>query len=892
MTLAGGCTRAFYLKQADKEVNDILAEKDKNPLWKIEQWHIFPDPRARFANPANPNRQPMPPDDEAVWKATPHPQGPGHAGIGRIENNTYIEMMRAWDAENRTQREALNPRPDDKGPFADLATAEVRAGAIQSLYEAPNDGDAGFMLDLDQTVQLAIINSRDYQTFREDLYLFALPVTQQRFSFAWQWAATEDAIRQYARPRSLVGPQNNWTANSNIGVSKLFSTGALLTVGFANSTVLNFRNAANGLTTQSTINLDLVQPLLQGGGKAVTLEPLTASERNLFYAIRGYARFREQFYASIAFGSALPVNLASVSGASTTGTPISTLAALGFASTDVGGVFRGYLPSLFRQLDLAVDRKYVKDLEKAFLLFQGFQEGGQIAPLQVQQVESTMLNARAQVLSDFQNSMNSLDQFKQQIGIPANAPLVLDDTPARPITKTLDRYYEVVANSNVVNQVIDKQDQLPPEKLRGALFRILTEHPAVQKTEFQVRLPKAWKSWESLDDKQLKLRLDAINEERQKLLDSKTDIEIKGGKFPQDQADRLRSADFDADLGTFEQTLRRYEAKPWEKDQNELTRRQSRIKLFRFLSYSAQVVLVWARNERVEQVTQSWPELPGVEVEGLDLLNMDITEAQDKVVQLALRNRWDLMNARGQVVDAWRQLAVTANGLLGVLNVQYHLDATTPPGGDRPLSFSAAAVNQELIINGQLPLVRIRERNLYRAALINYERARRSLINLEDSVAAQIRFDIRQLQLFAANYRIQQKVVESFYTQVENSLEVIVAPVDPDSLKASGTAGQANAAALTNQYLGALGSLNQAQTRMYSVWLSYLATRIQLFVDLERLVMDSRGVWIDGNGLTPNGPPLPGRSDPNGIRLNGLLPVQGSEPAGQGIRLLDPIPVP
>src|SRR5204863_9694200 len=103
-----------------------------------------------------------------------------------------------------------------------------------------------------------------------------------------------------------------------------------------------------------------------------------------------------------------------------------------------------------------------------------------------------------------------------------------------------------------------------------------------------------------------------------------------------------------------------------------------------------------------------------------------------------------------------------------------------------------------------------------------YEGARRALLNAEDSLAAQVRFDVRQLQLFADNYKIQKKVVESLYSQVENALEVIVAPVDPDQLKVSGTTGQANAAALTTQYLNALGQLNSAQTRMYTVWLSYL----------------------------------------------------------------------
>jgi hypothetical protein len=88
-------------------------------------------------------------------------------------------------------------------------------------------------------------------------------------------------------------------------------------------------------------------------------------------------------------------------------------------------------------------------------------------------------------------------------------------------------------------------------------------------------------------------------------------------------------------------------------------------------------------------------------------------------------------------------------------------------------------------------------------------------------------------------------VVQSLYSQVENALELIVAPADPDQLRASGTAGAANAAALTNQYLGALNQLNNAQSQMYRIWLSYLATRMQLYLDLERLPLDLRGVWID-----------------------------------------------
>ena len=98
---AGGCTRNFYRQSADREVNDILVEKDKYPAWKIEQYHVYPDPRARFADPTNPDRPPMPPDDEAAWAVSPHPQKPHHRGVANVEGTAYLEMIKVWDEQNR-----------------------------------------------------------------------------------------------------------------------------------------------------------------------------------------------------------------------------------------------------------------------------------------------------------------------------------------------------------------------------------------------------------------------------------------------------------------------------------------------------------------------------------------------------------------------------------------------------------------------------------------------------------------------------------------------------------------------------------------------------------------------------------------------------------------------
>ena len=73
------------------------------------------------------------------------------------------------------------------------------------------------------------------------------------------------------------------------------------------------------------------------------------------------------------------------------------------------------------------------------------------------------------------------------------------------------------------------------------------------------------------------------------------------------------------------------------------------------------------------RVRSSWPELPRCCVDGVDLDSApELHHAEQTAGQHALTNRLDLMNSRAIVVDAWRQIAVYANALLGVFNVQYN----------------------------------------------------------------------------------------------------------------------------------------------------------------------------------------------------------------------------
>lgn len=900
LVMAGGCSRPFYRNRADKEVTAVLSQKDQYPDWKIEQYHVYPDPRARFADQTCPDRPPMPPDDPAAAKLSPHPQNPGKAGVANIEGKGYLELLALWDAENRAEAsesrkdkadsDAGNKLPDAPQEGAKEKPADQTAGGYTStsLVTEPRPGKPRpYVLKLEQAVELGLINSREYQDVREDLYLTALPVTLERFAFTPQFFAAARAIREFAGSETggssagtgpaAAGPGNDWTVRSNTGVAQLFSTGALLLINFANQTVINLTGAARGVVSQSTINLDLVQPLLRGGGLAVTLEPLTQVERNLLYQIRAFARFRKTFYVAIAGGGGgsitgaqfQPTNVIAANsfsptaGFGTTGLipgvilPVPVTGNPGLQAppgpagritltTALNAPVSGYLSTLLEAAQIQVDKYNIEKLEGFFKLAQSLKEGGDLSQLQVDQFEQQLLSGRRNLLNDQQDYLQTIDQFKLQLGVPPNLLLELEDTPFRPLTQQFQRYEDLF---NAYKATSDEPLRFgAPEmvgRVRGELRRIFTSSAMVRGTRFQAEIEARWGTWEKRSARELDKRLSAYKEERRQFLDRQTDLETKGQKLSAADQQRLDTVNFEIELGEFEKVLRLYESQPWKKLADAEARRRRQQSIYGDVVPAFIIVLTEARNERMRQLHDQWPKLKRLCVQGVDLLKVDLEDGEAAASQYALLHRLDLMNVRAQLVDAWRQLAVFANALLGTFNVQYHLDSTTPPELARPFAFSGSRAHQQLILNTQLPLVRIEERNNYRASLINYQRARRILQRAEDQVMYDVRQELIQLRQQEEIYRIQSRQVELAYMTVENSLDTLQAPLQPTVAGQGAGDTSTRAAALTNQLINAQNSLYQAQFAMTSIWITYLNTRLQLYRDMELMPLDYRGVWID-----------------------------------------------
>ncbi len=729
-----GCTRQFYRTEADREVACVLANKDRVPAWKLEHMHVYPDPRARFADPTNPDRPPMPCDDPAAKLLAPNPQRPGKAGVGHVEGTGYVDLLAQWDAENRGKRlaklggeeesqeepgtksapnqtskkspsekmgtEKGDPakaglervEPTKKGETGKDEVGKSEPGKMESGNPGPVLPELGnrptpFLLDLEQAVELAIFNSREFQDRREDIYLAALPVTRERFAFSAQYYALEQLIRE--RTGKNVGPfgkGDRWIANTSVGVSKLFSTGALLLVQFANQTVIELTNPANRHTTSvSNLNFDVIQPLLRGGGKAVALEPLTQAERNLLYEIRAYARFRKEYFQYITGA----INFNDRSFAAGTGggvqggvflnSPGQTVRpggagniALATFSAPQGG---SYLQTLLRSALYRVEQDNVNRVKELENLFINYEAGGEVSALQVGQVQLQLLTGQTNAIQREKDYRDSLDSFKLQLGVPLHLPLELEDESVKPIAKHLERLERTVKDFDETVQGLDRiEASIKPKDLRSTLQKVVNESKATRGAKvFRETFPKRWERWrtEYPDTKKLGEALSILRDERRKLQDLKSDLEEKDLRLTPKDADRLKIVEDEIATGTLETSVRRFEAGTWEKETKEILQQQLRDARWRDVRNSVVLILTEASTERLNTIRPQAPKLPPVVVEGVDILAEDLERCYEIATRQALENRLDLMNARAQLHDAWRQIAIFANGLLGTFNVAY-----------------------------------------------------------------------------------------------------------------------------------------------------------------------------------------------------------------------------
>ena len=160
-------------------------------------------------------------------------------------------------------------------------------------------------------------------------------------------------------------------------------------------------------------------------------------------------------------------------------------------------------------------------------------------------------------------------------------------------------------------------------------------------------------------------------------------------------------------------------------------------------------------------------EIVGVrlDVQVPDIDRSDITE-------LAMKYRLDLQTARDQLDDARRRIDNAENGLLPDLNLTAGAAVgsrlETPAG-----NVDSRTTQYDAGVTLDLPVDRLAERNVYRAALVNFARSQRNVVTVRDNILADVRESVRQIRAAQTTLNIQQTAIDLAVRRLDYSNELL-----------------------------------------------------------------------------------------------------------------------
>jgi outer membrane protein TolC len=357
--LAGlaGCSRAHYRLSADNETYPVIAERIVQPAYDVGSVDIEPEPVSRLADEFDPDFPPKPPDDPAAAEWMDHPG--------------WMRGAKNWEKDGVTDR--IEPIGWE------LALEPNEQGVVK--------------LDQDKAVEIALLNSREYQTAEEDLYLTALRLTLARYQFDLQWFLTNSTTyTHFGSGGEANGETNTLTSLTGFGFRRNLAAGGQLLVDFANSLVYEY-TGNDDRSFSSNLLVQLTQPLLRGAGRDIALESLTQTERDVLYEVRDFARFRKQFWAGIAVQNG------------------------------------GFLDLLLAVQTVRNNQANLKQQEETYRLYSELFKGGRASAVELDQFFQALQQARLNVITSEAGLQTSLDQFKLRMGLPPRLPIELDESP-------------------------------------------------------------------------------------------------------------------------------------------------------------------------------------------------------------------------------------------------------------------------------------------------------------------------------------------------------------------------------------------------------------------------------------------------------------------------------
>ncbi len=712
-----GCTRSYYRRSADRETFAAVQERNRDPRW-TSPLSIYTPPESRLFDPYKPDRPPMPPDDPAAHRYM-------HCADGRRGSIHWHKDGDAPTIEDPNWRGFL-----------------------------PLDENGAVLLTPDRAVELGVLDSREYQRQREDLYLSALALTFNRFEFDVQWFLLNDTL--WTHFGSGPTEQNTLTTTTNFGFTKLFPAGGQLLVDFANTYMWQFKGPTQ-TSTLSNISYSFIQPILRNFGRCVRMEALTEGERVLLYQLRTFARFRKTYAFDIATN--------------------------------------GYLRLLSLEQQVRNQQANLASFEQNLRLHEALFVSGIVSSVKVDQAYQGVQQAQLGLIQAEATLETQRDVYKITLGLPPLLPVTLDDSVLNPFQLTDPALTRYQSELDAFMASYRELDEVPALVKLEEGFRRLKEYqdrfPALaDQTEREIA---RWNERLERPGQQE----DVVRRERASFADRSRDLQEARTDW-QDLVARTKAA--------AEKVTENRRKEDWE----ELLDQTSDL-----VDLAAQLFVIQTQSR----------------VYLIDLQEVPYTETE--AIGYAFENRLDLMNQRGSVTDAWREITVKASALMAGLDIIVNGNIATKPGGLNPFDFRASASSYSVGFAFDGPLNRLAQRNDYRATLIAYQQARRQFMFLQDEIERAIRLDLRNLRVARLSFDIARQSLIIAARQLEAAREEIFllgANADPTS---------------TQNILNALNDVLRAKNTLIDSWVSYETARYQLYLDMELLQVNERGTYVD-----------------------------------------------
>ena len=752
-----GCTPQKYIFSADNDALCLIENASQDERWLITDYRFLPDPDSRLYMNYYQETPCQPQDDPA--------------------SHEYMKCVNGYRGWKGWDKYGYEITTDSRNW---LNYMESENGVV--------------VIDRVKAVELALKHSRDYQTARENLYLCALSVTEQRFNLEVQPYYSISSTT-----RTDFDGYNTQTLDQALGFRKATAAGGTILAELANNIVWTFGSDGSSHVGTTLFSYSLVKPLLQYAGRAYALENLTQAERNLLANVRRMEQFRQGFYMSVVIGNG---SLA---------TPSSGAVGIGSGRISFGSV-GGFYGLLRSQMELVNQRANVDSLKDSLDRMQANCDANRITSYQVDQTRQSLYRSQLNLLTQQNAYQNAVDQFKISLGLPPELHVEIRD----PLLDSFELIAEDLKDlqKRTEQTVVDiRSGALTGDDLRNRINGLVAE------TMEQTRIVR--------NDVQALLD---ISPKRREILDQWASQKERWGE--------------QMDLSIFDSTLfdKRVEnivrdAKATfelaEKYSRELQAVSSQIQgnevpddvddmIYAYNGVLLELILVQGRA-RLDSIT-------------LEPIYMD----PECAISIAMTNRLDWMNARAALVDRWRQIELAKNALKAGLKVTFDGSVRTT---DLSEFHGSTTSDMRLGVAFDAPITRLKERNSYRRALLSYYQAHREFVAFEDNARENIREIIRKIDLCQMSFELQRASVLVSMSQYDQRRLQLERPPKPKETSSFGDS-------FARDLIDALDSLLTSQNQIMNEWLQYESMRMALDYALGTMQIDENGQWIDPGSMS------------------------------------------